>query len=395
VKRLLFLSGWYPYPSDNGSKIRIFNLIRRLAGQYEIHLLSFADGPVSPERLERMKEYCVSVNTAPWVEFQPGRLRAILGFLSSRPRAVVDTYSLAMQGLVKRMAESQAFDLVVASEWRTAAYAALVSCSQVFEDLELTVFHEQLSGTRDPLRRARHRLTWWKMTHYLSRLLPQFDACTVVSEPERAILAGIAPDYDRVAVVPNGVDLNYYAGDHGKLSPASMIYTGALSYHANFDAVEYFLQDVYSLIVRDNQEASLSITGKAEPALIDRLPKRAGVTFTGYLPDVRPAVARSWVSVVPLRIGGGTRLKIIEAMALGTPVVSTSKGAEGLDVTHGRDILIADEPKAFAGAILKLFADADLRAELAVNGRRLVEERYSWDTCAERLIGTLQAVAGG
>ena len=115
------------------------------------------------------------------------------------------------------------------------------------------------------------------------------------------------------------------------------------------------------------------------------MPLGNGAELTGYLNDIRPAVAQSWACVVPLRVGGGTRLKILEAMALGTPVVSTSKGAEGLAVTHGENILIADDPGDFAQAVVCLLGDESLRAKLSANGRRLVEERYSWKTCAHRL----------
>jgi glycosyltransferase involved in cell wall biosynthesis len=118
---------------------------------------------------------------------------------------------------------------------------------------------------------------------------------------------------------------------------------------------------------------------------VDRLPANDGLVLTGYLDDVRPTVARSWACVVPLRVGGGTRLKVLEAMALGTPVVSTSKGAEGLEVTSGEDILIADEPADFADATLRLLDDPALRAELAANGRRLVRGRYGWDQIGEEL----------
>jgi glycosyltransferase involved in cell wall biosynthesis len=149
--------------------------------------------------------------------------------------------------------------------------------------------------------------------------------------------------------------------------------------------MEFFLRDVFPLIKAQRPNVRMSITGGYDGVPVSRLPMGDGVELTGYLPDIRPAVAQSWVSVVPLRMGGGTRLKILEAMALGTPVVSTAKGAEGLEVTHEEDILIADAPDDFAQAVLRLLRDEDLRASLSAAGRRLVAERYSWETCARRL----------
>jgi len=125
---------------------------------------------------------------------------------------------------------------------------------------------------------------------------------------------------------------------------------------------------------------------------VERLPLGSGAELTGYLDDIRPAVAQSWACVVPLRVGGGTRLKILEAMALGTPVISTSKGAEGLDVTHEENVLIADSPNDFAQAVLRVLEDKTLRTKLSANGRRLVEERYSWKMCASQLEQLLHQV---
>jgi glycosyltransferase involved in cell wall biosynthesis len=152
---------------------------------------------------------------------------------------------------------------------------------------------------------------------------------------------------------------------------------------ANYDAMGFFLGDILPLIKKERPEVVLRITGKTAGVPLEQLPNVDDVIFTGYLDDVRPSVAQSWVSVVPLRVGGGTRLKILEAMALGTPVVSTSKGAEGLDVTLGENILIADTPSGFADATLHLLEDHGLRARLSENGRSLVRTRYDWAQIGE------------
>jgi glycosyltransferase involved in cell wall biosynthesis len=149
--------------------------------------------------------------------------------------------------------------------------------------------------------------------------------------------------------------------------------------------MEFFLNDIFPQVKASRPEATLRITGRSDGVPLDRLPLGNGAELTGYLDDIRPAIAQSWMCVVPLQIGGGTRLKILEAMALGTPVLSTSKGAEGLDVTPGEDILIADGATEFADAVTRLLSNPALRARLAAGGQRLVEERYSWKTCAQAL----------
>jgi glycosyltransferase involved in cell wall biosynthesis len=384
--KVLFISRWFPYPPDNGSRIRVFNLIRYLSSCHEIDLLSFASETVAEERLAAMRRYCRRVDVAPHRPFQPNRLRALLGFFSPRPRSVVDTHSVEMQKLVEQARRGCPFDVVIASEMGAAPYAlALPGTPKVLEDVELTMFYDRLSKERHPLGKLRNWLTWWKLSHYVADVLSAFDGCTVVSGRERERVLQVSPGYNPVGVVPNGVDVAYHAADFGSPAADTLVYSGALTYSANFDAMDFFLRDVFPLIRAKRPQVRISITGKLDGVPVDRLPCGDGVVLTGYLDDVRPTVAQSWACVVPLQIGGGTRLKVLEAMALGTPVVATSKGVEGLDVNPGEDILVADEPTSFADATLHLLGDPALRAKLAANGRRLVCERYGWDQIGQSL----------
>ncbi len=391
---VLFLSRWFPYPPDNGSKIRAFNLIRRLSLRHEVDLVSFASEMVTEDRLAVMRRFCRRVDVALYEPFQPDRLRARLGFLSWRPRSVIDTHSVEVQRLVEEAGRRCSFDMVIASEIDMAPYAlALPSTPRVLEELELTKIHDRVIGERRLLKKLRGGLTWWKLSRYTAALLRAFDGCTVVSEREQERVLQVSSRGCPVLVVPNGVDVAGYAMDFGPPEADALVYSGALTYSVNFDAVDFFLREVFPLIQAKRPTVKLSVTGKLEGVPIDRLPANDGLVLTGYLDDVRPTVARSWACVVPLRVGGGTRLKILEALALGTPVVSTSVGAEGLKVTPGVDILIADEPTEFADATLRLLEDPGLRAELAANGRRLVRERYDWDQIGEQLDRFLRQVA--
>jgi glycosyltransferase involved in cell wall biosynthesis len=391
--RILFISRWFPYPPDNGSRIRVFNLVKQLSRHHEITLLSFAQGPVSEERLAEMKPYCRHVRTAPHKEFSPNRLKALLGFFSTPPRSIVDTYSREMQTLVEEASTNSSFDVVVASQIGSTPYALLLNQTpRVFEEVELAVIYEQFARQRSLVPRVRCGLTWWKLSRFIAQLLREFRGCTVVSEQEHSLVMGIVPEHKPLTVVPNGVDLEANTGDFGAPEPDTLIYSGALTYSANFDAMEFFLRDIFPLIKAQRPNASLRITGRYDGVPIEQLPPGNGVELTGYLDDIRPVVAQSWGCVVPLQVGGGTRLKILEAMALGTPVVSTSKGAEGLETTHEENILIADDPEDFAQSVLRLLRDENLRARLSANGRRLVEMRYSWEICARQLEQLLHQV---
>ncbi len=383
--RILVLSRWFPYPADNGSKIRILNLLRHLAVRHEVALLSFASDVIPAERLTALQPWCALIDTVPYRPYRPWSWHALSGLLDGRPRSVVDTFSLEMARRAARIVADWSPDLVMASQIDMAPYALALQCrARVLEELELNALYHAFLQARG-LRRLRAGLTWWKLAGYIRRTLPAFDLCTVVSEAERQRVLAVAPGARRVEVMPNGLDLEYYKDDLGPPEPGTLIYAGALTYSANFDAVSYFLRDIYPRILARRPGVRFTVTGQVDGAPVNRLLQHPGLILTGYLDDVRPAIARSWASVVPLRAGGGTRLKILESMALGTPVVTTRKGAEGLELVPGRDVLIADTPGEFGEAVLALLADPQLRQRLSQQGRRVVATRYDWGILAARL----------
>lgn len=390
---ILFLSRWFPYPPDNGSKIRAFNLLKSLAGEHCVTLLSFVSEPPDPAQLAEMRQLCPKVQTVVYRPFNPGRARALLGFFSRRPRSVVDTFNQEMQTLVTQAVAQTQFDLVIASELDMAPYAVSVPrLPRILEELELTTLFEQYSLETRPLKKFLAGLRWWKLTGYIAKLMGMFNAVTVVSEPERQRLQKIAPGAV-IEVIPNGVDTTYNTPGLAQPQPNTLVYSGALTYNANFDAVDFFLRDVFPGIRQQQPAAQLFVTGKVDGVPIERLPQAQNVTFTGYLNDIRPKIAASWVNVVPLRMGGGTRLKILESLALGTPVVSTRKGAEGLNLEPERDILLADTPADFAGAVLRLLVDSSLRQRLSSAGRQTVESRYGWSQIGHQFTEFVNRVA--
>jgi glycosyltransferase involved in cell wall biosynthesis len=390
--KILFCSRWFPYPPDNGSKIRIFNLLKQLSARHEVDLISFTSETLSDEQLSAVRTYCRRVYTIPYKSFQPGRSKALVGFFSRRPRSVVDTFSPEMQQLVSSVGRERSFDMVIASQTDMAPYVAgLTRLPKLFEEVELTTLYEQFFKTSHPVKKLRSGLTWWKLSNYTAKLLRAFNGCTVVSEGERKRVLQVSPGYTPIKVVPNGVDIHYYATQFGLPEADTLVYSGALTYGANFDAVDFFLREVFPLIQAERPQVKLFISGKLDGVPVDLLPHNDSVIFTGYLQDIRPRVARSWLNIVPLRLGGGTRLKVLESLALGTPVVATSKGAEGLDLVPGRDLLIANEPAEFATGVLKLLGDAALRDRLSQHGRSAVKN-YDWSVIGQKFCTFVEEV---
>ncbi len=394
--RILFVSRWYPFPPNNGSRIRVFNLIRHLASQYEVDLISFASEPVDEGMIDGLRPYCRKIWFTNYDPERNGTSSKLLGYFSSRPRSVVSSYNDELQRQVDEAEKHGEYDLLISSQVDMAPYTQNWQASpKIFEELELTSLYEQSYEGNAPLQRLRNRMTWWKQMQYLPSVLKGFQGCTVVSEQERRRALGVLPESVPIEVIPNGVDVDYYQGDFGPRQADTLIYSGALTYSANFDAIRYFLGEVLPLVKEKRPTARLLITGSTKGVDLNALPAAEGVEFTGYVEDIRPIIARSHVSVVPLRIGGGTRLKILEALALGTPVVSTGKGAEGLDLIPGQEFLRADTPQTFAAAILDLLDSPPLVERLSCQGREAVEQRYDWKKIGKKLDAFLQQTLVG
>lgn len=388
--RILFLSPWFPFPPVNGSELRINTLIRGLAARHEVTLVSFQRRPVDETQMRAAREYVAAVHLISWREFQPGGRRARLGFLSARPRSVVDTHSPEMADCIRRALDESAYDAVIASQTIMAAYwPAFQGIPALLEEAELGVYRQQVDGPGAAPVRLRRRLMWAKQCTYMRSLLPRFAACTVVSERERSLLRGAVPNYDPVEIIPNCIDLPVYTEVRADPEPDTLVFTGSFAYGVNHDAMDWFVRDIYPLVRDAVPEARLVITG--DPAG-RALPPAANVTQTGYLDDIKPLVAAAAVSLAPIRYGGGTRLKILEAMALGTPVVATSKGAEGLDVTDGEHLLIADTPEEFARAVVAVLRDDGLRRRMAAAGQELVRVSYTWEGVMPRFLALVDRV---
>ncbi len=389
---IFLLSSWFPSPPDNGSKIRAYHLLRALAQQHDVTLTSFARDDESVD-VTSAQSFCRVVAVVPRKSFRPMGLRALLGFVSSKPRSVIDTYSPEMARQAKKQLQENHFDVTVALQPGAGIYAAEYSGIKVLDEFEISVIRDGYRRAASGFGKLRYGLTWLKARNYARSVLRQFSACTVVSAQELDNLKSIAPEYQNAHIIPNGVDVESMQPGLATPRPNTMIFNGALTYGANNDAMQYFLADIWGHIKAAEPGASLQITGKSNGVDLGKLPSSEGVHLTGYLPDIRPAVAGAWACIVPLRIGGGTRLKILEAMALGTPVISTTKGAEGLEVTPEANILIADDPKEFAAQTLRLLRSPELRAQLSRNGRGLVEEKYSWRMIGDKFNQLVESVA--
>lgn len=382
---ILFISWWWPYPADNGSKLRIYHLLKQLATRHQVTLLSFAEAnEARPEDIAHMQEFCANVVAVPRPHFQPGSMKALMGYASRWPRSLIDTYSPAAAQHVERICKTQAVDCIIASQLDTLRYLDCVPhIPAILEEVEVTQYYDWME---EASRRFRARLTVFKVERMLRATACRDVTMTVVSAKEQALIRSITGSRTRVDVIPNGVDTTITPPTPTPPEPNTLIYPGAVTYHANYNAVRFFINEVLPLLRAKVPDVKFIVTGGTGSVDVSDLAAQPGVHFTGYLPDVVPAIQAAWATVVPLQHGGGTRLKILESMALGTPVISTGKGAEGLDVHPDEDILIADEPQALAAVICSLLGDPAQRSRLAQAGRSLVERQYDWAIIGRQLL---------
>jgi glycosyltransferase involved in cell wall biosynthesis len=389
--KILFLSRWFPYPTNNGSKLRIYNLLRGLGQFHNVTLLSFVDqlevGSDAPEH----HLLCSDIHIVPWREYDPHSLRACLGLLSLKPRSIIDTFSPEMASKITQLVRSYDYDLIIASQLPMATYHPYFNgIPALFEEIELGLSHEDSRRASDWMKKFRHAFTWFKLRAYLFRLLKFFRAVTVVSEQEMELVLQYFPSVENIMVVPNCVNLADYRDIQAEPKPNSLVFTGSFRYHTNYEAMLWFIGEVFPLVLEQIPDAELIITG--DHASLP-LPSYKNVILAGYVDDITSLIASSTVAIAPLWSGGGTRLKILEAMAIGTPVVATSKGAEGLDAQSSEHLFVEDDPIEFSNCVIKLLSDKDLRQNMAKRANLLVQEKYDWGKTLPDFLRLAESIA--
>jgi sugar transferase (PEP-CTERM/EpsH1 system associated) len=380
------VSPWLPFPSW-GSGTRAFQIARHLATRHAVTIVSYAR-PIDAGVLPLVREVCSDLRTV--VRESAGRRdrrrSQVLSLVSALPYGGRELRSPSLQAALDDLTSRRTFDIVQIESSQMCSAIVVPGCAPVVVDehnVESELLHRMRQGERSQVRRLYNRLEHLKFRRLEQRLWNEVAGVAVPSEREASTVRS-RTSATPVAVVPNGVDLDYFAPTREGPEPAGLVFTGLLSYRPNLDAALYLVDEILPRIRRRHPDAVLSIVGGGQEAELQRL-RRPNVVVTGWVEDVRPYVTGGAVVVVPLRIGGGTRLKVIEAMAMGKPIVSTSVGCEGLDVVDGEHLLVADDPDRFASEVGRLLDDRELRAALGAAGRALAVREYSWERSVGRL----------
>lgn len=396
---VLVLSTWFPFPPDNGARLRAYHLIRHLAARHRLHLVVGRQDDAPEAIPAELRALAARLAVVPWRWYQPGAsgtLGALRALVSETPRSLLETPNPALAEAIAREL-AQPIDLVLAlSPGMDHALPALPgTLPAVLDEVEVSGMIRKVERARSAPERLRHALTLGKGLRYWRRRFSRYAALTAVSQEEAAAVRRfVGARGPAVSVVPNGVDVAAYPPPAAAPAPGRLIYNGALSYALNREAVRWFLEAIFPQIVARVPEAHLVVTGRAQPEHLEGIAGHPQVTLTGFVKDLRPTLAEASVMVCPLLAGGGTRLKILEAWAAGLPVVSTRIGAAGLEGAQpGTHLLLDDEPGAFADSVVSLLRDPARRSALAQAGRALAAARYDWGAVGAQLDSLLEQVA--
>jgi len=388
---ILFVSATVPYPAIDGGRIRVLNLVSRLCQIHDVTLLTFITSTADEQGIEYLREIGLEVIgvKAPI----SGTLHSLLrSFVHRKPLTVAKYYSADMAKALENLLSSRSFDVVHFEMLHTGQFLPDLKAEDknIYatvlgeQNIDSHVWHRLMQSESNPLRKLVFYSQYRRFAYYESRMCRRFDICVCVSEQDQEKLSSLCPGI-AVEVVPNGVDLEYFKSEDVQQNEVSLVFTGSMDWQPNADAVLYFCDHILPLIRTELPDVVFYIVGSKPSHGVLKLREREGVVVTGSVEDVRPYIAGAAVFVVPLRIGGGTRLKILQALAMRKAVVSTSIGCEGLDLQPDDHILVADEPQQFAAHTIQLIKDRSLRSRLGENGGVLVQERYDWNAIVGRL----------
>ncbi|MGA9109163.1 MAG: glycosyltransferase [Smithella sp.] len=397
--KILYITCEIPkFPGGGGGQTKQFNMLRQLSKRHEVDLIC---PRITGELLETLKKVCHRVimpditllgKFAPrwmlWflVKIKKG-LELLMSVMSEHPEYVQRTFwhKVLMMPIVKRELKSGAYDIIQLEHTNIAHWLKgvrilipkVIVAHNVKSVLYLRYWKNATDGKKSLMQREYLRFLKFERDN-----LPQYDCVVAMSETDKGFIRQLYGENIPVTIVQNGVDTDYYQITR---HPAELVFVGTMNYEPNDEAALYFCDKIFPLILEKNPSVNFSIVGKDPTIDVLRLARNKNITVTGFVPDSRPYMTDASVIVVPLLSGSGTRLKILEAMAMGKAVVSTSIGAEGIDYIDGEDILIADTVQTFAQKVLRLLSYPDEALKIGENARRLVEQKYAWEILLDKM----------
>ncbi|HEY3580953.1 MAG TPA: glycosyltransferase [Pyrinomonadaceae bacterium] len=389
--RIVWLKTELLHPVDKGGKIRSYNMLKELKRSCHITYLTLDDGSADANARELASEYChelVSIPHRVREKFTPGfYLDLVVNLTSDLPYAIKKYESPAMRDEISRRVNDGRFDVLICDFLAPAVNVPRnIDCPSVLfqHNVEAMIWKRHYEVQTNAAKKSYLFRQWQKMHAFEAKTCPEFDCVIAVSREDRDLMEqeyGLKEVYD----VPTGVDTEFFRPSGSRERRAeNLVFTGSMDWLPNEDAIRYFTEQILPRVKQEVPNVTLTVVGRNPyPGLLELSKRDPAVIVTGRVDDVRPYMDEAAVYIVPLRIGGGTRLKIYEAMAMEKPIVSTSIGAEGLPIEDGREIVLADTPETFADAVVKLIKQPELAEEIGQRAAAKVRQKFGWDKVAE------------
>jgi polysaccharide biosynthesis protein PslH len=387
--RILLLTQVLPFPPDSGPKVKTWNVIKYLARHHEVTLVSFVRGDQSAS-VRHLQNYCREVHPVPIQRGMLRDLRYLLdSFLTRQPFLMIRDQRSEMQDLIDQLAARVKFDVVHADQLNMAQYAYRVPAAHKVIDAHnaLWLLYKRLWQTMraGPKKWLLNR-DWQLLKKYEGQVCREFDAVLAVSEEDRQALEEAAGQELNITIIPIAIDTDEVTPVNRRAQGDRILHIGTMYWPPNIDGILWFLQEVLPLIRNERPEVDFDIVGANPPQEIIAFgDKDKKVHVTGYVEDPSPYLESASLMVVPLRAGGGMRVKILNALGQGLPIVSTTLGCEGIAIQAGVHLLVADSPQDFAGAVIRLLEDRHLAGELGRRGRQLIESTYDYRVACRSL----------
>ncbi|AJF06491.1 glycosyltransferase [Geoalkalibacter subterraneus] len=419
--KILYICHRIPYPPNKGDKIRSFNEVKYLAENHDLYLAFLVDDPADVKNVDPLRKYCVDLA---WEEVDPRqqKIKAAPHMLLGKPLSLPYFYSSSLQRKIDQWAGAVDFDAVVCFSGPMAEYVFKSNTLKResgkaprlvmdFCDVDSDKWGQFSREGKFPMNIV-YGLEQKRLLAYEAKVNREFDCSILVTENEAHLFKTLVPEARNVEVVGNGVDFKFFnpeavpgntvdttidgptsaspqTGDHRddapRTEPMHLVFTGAMDYHANVDAVTWFCRDILPIIRESGIDVEFYIVGGRPTPAVKALEQVPGVTVTGFVDDIRTWYAQADVCVLPMRLGRGVQNKVLEAMAMQRPVVTTTKAAEGVSAKDLQHLLVADSPEDIARSVIELCKNPNARTQLGEAGRTFVTENFDWKRNMEKL----------
>jgi len=383
TSRILLLTQVLPYPPDSGPKVKTFYLLKYLAQQHRVTLVSFIRSENEVAQAEALRPYCEAIHTVPMVRsrWRDG-WHLISSFLAGRSFIISRDHQRAMHHLLAKLCQQVPFDVVHADQLNMAQFALPLNVpARVLDEHNAvwTIFARLARQLPWGLHRLLLNWEWRRLRRYEGDVCRQFDVVTAVSAEDVTALSEAMGQAATIPIIPIAIDTDLEQPVQRQTGATDIVCIGTMYWPPNVDGVLWFSREVFPLIKAQAPQARFVIVGARPPQEVVSLGEQdPNIIVTGYVPDLGDILRQSAMMIIPLRAGGGMRVKILNGLAQGLPMVSTTLGAEGIDVRQNEHILLADSPTKFAAAVLRLLTDRPFADRLGLNARRLAEEKYDY-----------------